>query len=87
MILCRAAQDPTDVRPPAAIARRMGVAVSIRVRMMNAMCGDPLNRAAFERQRAADNQKIFDWLWYAVSAMSEESMKAHPNAETATHPV
>lgn len=80
MILCGATQDPTHVRPPAAIARRVRIAVSIRMRMMNAMCGDPLNGSAFERQRSTDNQKIFDWLWHAVSAMSEESMKAHPNA-------
>ena len=86
MILRSAAQDPTHVRPPAAIARCMWVAVSIRMRMMNAMCSDPLNGSAFERQRSTDNQKIFDWLWYPVSAMSEEPMKAHPYA-AATDPI
>ena len=86
MILCSAAQDPTHVRPPAAIARCMWIAVSIRMRMMNAMCSDPLNRSAFEGQRSTDNQKIFDWLWYAIPAMSEEPMKAHPYA-AATNPI
>ena len=86
MILGSATQDPTHVRPPAAIARRVWIAVSIRMRMMNAMCSDPLNGSAFEGQRSADNQKIFDWLGHAVSAMCEEPMKAHPNA-AATDPI
>ena len=87
MILRSTAQDPTDVRPPAAVARRVWVAVSIRVRMMNPMRGDPLNGSAFERQRSADDQEVLDWLWYAVAAMSDKPMKAHPNAKTAADPV
>ena len=86
VILRGSPQDPTHMRPPPTIPRCMRIAHSIRVRMMNAMCRDPLNRSTFERQRSADNQKILDRLWYAVATMSEEPMKAHPNA-AATDPI
>src|SRR5215472_7998990 len=87
VILSRAAQDPTDVRPPTTVTRRVRIAHSICVRMVDAMGHHPLNRPTFKRQRATSYQKIFDQLWHAVSAMRDETMISHAYAEAASHPV
>ena len=43
-----AAQNPTDMRPPATIARRMRVAGLVSMRVMDAMRRNPLNRTTFD---------------------------------------
>src|ERR1043166_6255235 len=55
VFLCRAAQNPTDVCPPTAIAGRMRIPGAIGVRMMYAVRHYPLNRSTFKRERAARN--------------------------------
>ena len=54
-----AEENPAHVRPPGAIAGRMRIAGLIGFLMMDAMRGDPENGSAFERQRAADGEEIF----------------------------
>ena len=53
-------QNPSHVRPPLAINRRMRIALLIRKLMMDAVCGHPENRTALERQCGADRQKILN---------------------------
>src|SRR6266853_4236610 len=43
---------PSDVRPPAAVTRRMRIAWPIRVGMMHAMCHHPVNGAALQGEQA-----------------------------------
>ena len=71
VILRGAPQYPANVRPPTAVARRMRIAGAICVRMMYAMRYDPLNRTAFERERAADRQKIFNCFRNFITAMGK----------------
>src|ERR1051325_5460389 len=87
VILRSAAKNPADVCPPAAVARRVRVALAIRVRMMDAVRRDPLNRSAFDRQRTANNQKVFDQFWDFVTSMRNQSMKSHPDAQAAGNPI
>ena len=87
VIMRGAAQNPTDVRPPAAIARRMRVAGLVSVRMMDAMRRNPLNRATLDRQHAAGYEEIFDQFRHFVTTMSDQPVKAHADTKTAGHPV
>ena len=61
MILSGAPQYPTNVRPPATIAWRVWIAVTIGVRVMNAVRHYPLNRPALKGERAANRKKVFNW--------------------------
>src|SRR3989475_3466199 len=75
------------MRPPATIARRMRVAGLIRMRMMDAMRRNPLNRATFDRQHATGHEEIFSQFRHFVTTMSDKPMKAHADAKTAGNPV
>ena len=55
-----AEEDPADVRPEAACARRVRIGVLVGMLMVDAMRGDPEDRPAFERQRAADGEEILE---------------------------
>src|SRR5258706_9440535 len=61
---------PSDVRPPAAVTRRMRIARPIRVRVMYAMRHHPVNGAALQREQATDSDEILHQLWRFVAAMS-----------------
>src|SRR5919112_471406 len=87
VILSRAPQYPTNVRPPTTIARRVRIAGTICVRMVYAMRHYPLNWPTFERQRAARRKKIFDCLRNFITAMGQQPVKTHADAETSTDPV
>src|SRR6266403_1451872 len=86
MRLRRAFQHPPDMRPPAAIARRVRVAGPICMRMMNAMGNHPVDRAALEGQQSEQGQNIFDYLWRFIAAMRQEPVKTHPYTETCRDP-
>src|SRR5688572_32238612 len=73
--------------PPAAVARCMRVASAIRMSMMNAMCRDPLNRAAFERQRSTGDQEVFDWFRNPVRTVRDQAVIAHADAKHAGNPI
>src|SRR5581483_5391083 len=79
-------QDPSHVRPPLAVERRVWVAVFVRKLVMNAMSCNPENRPAFESESPANGQEIFHPLRSLVSAMSEQPVIAHANAEASRYP-
>src|ERR1044072_8418705 len=87
MILSYAGQDPTHVSPPASVAWGVWIACPISVRVMYSMCDNPLNWAAFRCQSSASNQKIFDQFRDLVTAMSDQAMKAHTDAQATGNPV
>ena len=47
-------EEPTDVGPKSAVARRVRVAFLVRVLVMHAMCRDPENWSTFQSQRATN---------------------------------
>src|SRR5579872_804850 len=64
----------------------MRIAFLIRMLMMDAVCGYPENRATLQSQRGADGQEILHPFGRLISAMGEEAMVGHPDAEAACHP-
>src|SRR5437870_1398067 len=62
------------------------VASLVTVRVMQPMGRDPVNRSAFERQRAADIQKIFDQLWNSIAPVRQQTVIAHADAKALGHP-
>src|SRR4029453_5595840 len=76
-----------DVCPPAAVPRRVRIAHPVRIRVMNSVCGYPLNWSTFHSEGAARYQKVFDDLGYVITAVGKQSMKSHSDSETAGDPV
>src|SRR5574341_29689 len=54
--------------------------------VMDAMRYHPVDGAAFKRKRAAHAQKIFDQLWCLVSAMRQQSVITHADAQAGGDP-
>ena len=67
--------------------RRMRIAFFVRMLMMDAVRGHPENRAAFQRERGANGQKIFDPLRSLVAAMRQQPVIAHADSQAAGNPV
>src|SRR5205823_4466052 len=82
-----AAQNPTNMRPPATIARRMRVAGLVSMGVMDAMRRNPLNRTTFDRQHATGHEEIFKQFRHFVTTMSDKAVKAHADTKTAGNPV
>jgi hypothetical protein len=57
------------------------------MRVMYAMCDDPLDWSAFESQRTARHEKVFDEFRHLITTMREQPVPAHADAKTARHPV
>ena len=55
--------------------------------MMDAVSDDPLNRPAFDGQRAASHQKVLDQFRDSITTMRNQAVKAHADSETAGDPV
>src|SRR6185295_9363999 len=87
VVLRRTADNPTNVRPPATVARCMGIPRAIRVRVMHPMCCNPLYRSTLEGQRATCHQKIFHWFRYFVTTVSKQPMIAHADTQATGNPV
>ena len=87
VVLCGTAKNPADVSPPAAVPRRVRIALLVRVRVMNPMCGYPLNWPTFQSQRAARHQKVFHDPGHVITAVSKQSMEPHTDPQTAGDPV
>src|ERR1700730_17736257 len=81
-----AGHNPSHVGPKPAIIRRMWIAFFVRILMVHAMRGDPENRPAFECQRAAGGQEILNPFRRFESAMREQAMITHADAETSRNP-
>ena len=82
-----AEEDPAHVRPEAAVARRVRIAVVIRMLMVNAVGRHPEDRAAFERQRSADRQEVLERFRRLVAAMGVQPVIAEADAEADRHPM
>ena len=80
-------ENPAGVRPPGALARRMRITVLIRMLMVDAMSGHPEDGAAFECERAAPCQHVFDPFVRLVATVGEEPVVAHPDAQHSGHDV
>ena len=78
--------DPARMCPEASIARRMWISFFIGILVMHPVRRDPCDGPAFQRQRAADGEKIFNPLWGLVSTMSKQPVVAHTNAEAPGDP-
>src|SRR2546428_12369977 len=85
--LCAAPQNPTDMGPPATMARRMRVSLLIRVRVVDPMRCDPLYWAALNGQRAANCEEVFDGFRAFIASVRQQPVDAHADAQTALDPV
>ncbi len=81
-----AAGDPTHVRPPFAVARRMRIARLVRVSMVEAMNRNPEDGTALERHCAENSEQVFQPLRGLVRSMGQQAVVSHPNAEAASDP-
>ena len=75
------------MRPPAAIARRMWISGQVRVLVVYAVGGDPGDRPALERQRAANREKVFERPRDFIGPVRQQAMESHADAETGAKPV
>ena len=82
-----AEQDPAHVRPEAAVARRVRIAVVVGVLVVDAVRRHPEDRPALERQRAADRQEVLEGLRRLVAAVRVQPVIAQADAEPDGHPV
>ena len=72
--------DPSGMRPPAAFARRVRVALMIAELVMHTMRGDPGDGPALEGERCADAHQIFQPLGNLIAAVREQAVIAHADA-------
>src|SRR6185312_7186819 len=61
----------------------MGVSLHVSILVMHAMSRHPEKRTAFQGQRAAGGQHVFQPLVSLVAAMREQAMIAHADSKTA----
>src|SRR5713226_9003657 len=86
VLLARAPQNPSHVRPPTAVARCVRITRNICMSVMDAMGYHPVDRTALKGECAAEGQKVLDQLWRLVTAMSQESVKPHSHAQARGNP-
>src|SRR5271165_3388182 len=82
-----ASQDPTGMRPPLAIARRVRITFLVRELVVFAMDGHPEKWTAFHSRRAADRKKVLKPLRCHERAMGEQSVITNAESQTAGEPV
>ena len=78
--------DPAHVRPEAAIARRVRIAFHVSILVMDAMRRYPEKRSAFQRQRGAEGDEIFEPLISLEAAMREQPVISNADAQAAGNP-
>ena len=66
--------------------RRMRIAFVIGMLVVNAVRGDPEDRSALKRERAADREEVLDPLRRLVAAVRQQAVIAHADAEAAGDP-
>src|ERR1700722_12796524 len=81
-----ASKDPTHVRPPFAVNRRMRVAVYVRKLVVDAVGGHPENWTAFERHGGAYGHEIFHPLGGLVAAVGQQAVVTHADAHAGGKP-
>jgi hypothetical protein len=75
-------QNPTHVRPQAAITRRVWIAFFVCFLVVYPVRANPSDRSAFEGQRSADRKKILHPFWCLVAPVSEQPVVADANTKT-----
>src|SRR5437868_14212595 len=75
------ADDPSHVRPPAAVARTVRIALAIASLMMNAVRTHPEDWPTFKRKRCASREEVFEPFWNFVSAMRQQAVVAHADSK------
>ena len=65
----------------------MRVAFLVRILVMNAVRGYPEDRAAFQSERGADRQTIFEPLGSPIAAVRQQAVIAHADSQAARNPV
>src|SRR5580698_3663297 len=76
--------NPYD--PQAAVPRRVGVTLFVRVLVMHTMGRDPKNRTTLQSQRTAHRQKIFHPLRSFIASMRKQPMVPHTDTKAAGNP-
>ena len=74
---------PLDVRPEAAVTRRVRIFVLIAIGVVLAMRGDPLQRRAFARHLAHEREEPTHRLRRGEAAVREQAVVAHADADAA----
>src|ERR1019366_9205112 len=80
-------ENPTHVRPKAAIERGVRIARLVGELMMNAMRGPPEDRPPLQCQRGANGKNVFQPLRTLVSAMRQQPVIAHTDTEASRNPI
>src|SRR6185312_15430089 len=75
------AENPAHMRPPSAFGWGVGVAFVVGELVMHAMRGHPEDGSTFERKRGSDGHEVLDPLAGLVSAMGEQPVIAHADAD------
>src|SRR5438309_3490685 len=78
--------DPAHVRPEPAIARGVRITFHVSILMMDAMRCHPEKRAAFQRQRGAEGDEIFEPFISLESAVREQPVIRNANAKAPGNP-
>lgn len=81
-----AGDDPAHVRPEPTVSRRMWIAFHISVLVMDAMRRHPEKWSAFKSQCGASGQEILQPFVSLESAVSQEPVVCHADAQTAGYP-
>src|ERR1700686_1274772 len=79
-------QDPSHVSPPLAVDGGMRIAFVVRKLVMDAVGCYPENRSAFEGQGGTPGQEVLHPLRSFISAMREQAVITHADAEAAGDP-
>ena len=76
-----AREDPTGVCPPGTVVGSVWVAFLVRVLMMDTVSGYPEDGSAFESEAAAGSQEVLDPLGRLVTAVGEQAVIGHADAD------
>src|ERR1039457_4596429 len=80
-------EDPTCMRPPFAIARRVRITFLVRELVMLAMIGHPEQRAPFQSRHSANRKKMLKPLGCREGAMDEQPVITDAESQAHRHPV
>src|SRR5436305_9917836 len=86
VVQCPTGHDPTHVRPEPAIARRVRIAFHVSILVMDAVRRHPEKRAAFQRQRGAEGNEIFEPFIGLESTVREQPVIRNANAKATSNP-
>ena len=86
-MLSVAVDDPSHVCPKTAIARGVRIPLLVRLLVMNAMRGNPENRATFQSHRTTDAEEVIQPFRHLIGAVGMETVISHPDSASDAEPV